>query len=155
MPYVDGNLSMLVIMPDAGTFDEFLSNFTPTRVNDIIGALTDQDVALGLPKFTFSTALDLKSVLTNLGMTDAFDEATADFSGIDGARDLFIQSVVHQAFINVDENGTEAAAATGIGFSLTSFPYNPVVFVVDHPFLFMIRDRETGLILFMGKVVGL
>ena len=108
-----------------------------------------------MPKFTFSTELDLGNLLRSLGMTGAFDPGHADFSGIDGRLDLFISSILHKAFISVDEKGTEAAAATAVIIGTTSFPVSQVTLTVDHPFLFLIRDRLTGLVLFLGKVVSL
>lgn len=155
VPYADGKLSMLVLMPAPGTFDTFLSTLTPTKLEDITNLLADSRIALALPKFTFNTGLDMGSTLQTLGMTDAFDPSKADFSGIDGSRDLSIDAVVQKAFISVSEQGTEAAAATGIIVIATSFPASSLPLTVDHPFIFMIRDRQTGLILFMGKVVSL
>jgi len=155
VPYEDGKLSMLVLMPAAGTFDTFLSTLTPAKLKDITNVLANRRIALALPKFTFNTGPDLGSALKTLGMTDAFDPYKADFSGIDGRRDLSIDAVVHKAFISVSEEGTEAAAATGIIVIATSFPGPSLPLTVDHPFIFLIRDRQTGLILFMGKVVSL
>ena len=88
-------------------------------------------------------------------MTAAFDPARADFSGIDGFRDLFVGAVFHQAFVSVDEAGTEAAAATAITVGVTGIVLPDLALTIDHPFIFLIRDRQTGLILFMGKVVSL
>ena len=156
IPYVDGNLSMLVLMPDPGTFDTFLSTLTPTKLDDITSQLTNTFIDLSLPKFTFSTAADLKTILSSLGMGDAFDPNSADFSGIDGLRDLSVSNVLHQAFISVDEKGTEAAAATAVIIGITaSVPPPALLLTIDHPFLFFVRDRQTGLVLFMGKVVSL
>ena len=101
-----------------------------------------------MPKFKFETGVGLKDALTALGMTDAFSDG-ADFSGIDGGRDLVVQSVIHKAIIEVDEKGTTAAAATGISVGTTSLP--PTL-VVDRPFLFFIRHNATGAI-FQGRVV--
>lgn len=154
--YAGDKFSMLVIMPDPGTFDEFLSSLTPTVLGDITNHLAAQEVDLSLPKFSFTKDAALGSILRLLGMIDAFDPGVADFSGIDGSRDLFINEVYHKAFISVDEHGTEAAAATAIGMSgVTSFPPPPLVLIIDHPFIFFIRERQTGLILFMGKVLSL
>ncbi|HYA86538.1 MAG TPA: serpin family protein [Nitrospirota bacterium] len=155
IPYAGNNFSMLVIMPDPGTFDAFLSSLTPTVLGDITNQLSAQEVALSLPKFTFTEVADLGSILQSLGMTDAFNPDTADFSGIDGKRDLFIQDVFHQAFISVDEFGTEAAAATAITISGTTEPAQPLSFTIDHPYIFVIREIKTGSILFLGKVVSL
>jgi serpin B len=155
MPYAGHDLSLLVVMPDPGTFDAFLSSLTPTVLDNITSQLAPNNVDLVLPKFTFTRDASMGGILRSLGMTDAFDPAAADFSGIDGNRDLYISGVFHKAFISVDEHGTEAAAATAIGMGATSIPVADVSITVDHPFLFFIRERQTGLILFMGKVVGL
>ena len=88
-------------------------------------------------------------------MPDAFDPDRADFSGMDGARDLFISDVLHKAFVAVDEKGTEAAAATAVIMELTSAPADePISFTIDRPFLYLIRDGQTGTILFLGRVVN-
>jgi len=155
VPYEDGKLSMLVLMPAPGTFDTFLSTLTPTKLKDITNLLADRRIALALPKFTFNTGLDMGSALKTLGMTDAFDPSKADFSGIDGSRDLSIDAVVQKAFISVSEKGTEATAATGIIIKTTDIPGSALPLTVANPFIFLIRDRQTGLILFMGKVVSL
>ncbi len=102
-----------------------------------------------MPKFEFATAVDLNDTLSAMGMPEAFSDG-ADFSGIDGARDLHVQGVIHKAIIAVDEKGTTAAAATGITVGTTSVP--PTL-VVDRPFLFFIRHNATGAILFQGRVV--
>ncbi|HRY61284.1 MAG TPA: serpin family protein, partial [Candidatus Fermentibacter sp.] len=92
-------------------------------------------------------------VLAGLGMAGAFDPSTADFSGMTGGRDLFVSDVVHKAFVRVDETGTEAAAATGVIMALTAMPQDqPVQFVLDRPFLFLIIDDLTGTVLFMGRM---
>jgi serpin B len=98
----------------------------------------------------------LGKMLASMGMSDAFDARRADFSPMNGSRNLFIGLVVHKAFVEVTEKGTEAAAATGVGMRATSAPIEPPkpeVFRADHPFLFMIRDQRTGAILFMGRLV--
>ncbi len=156
IPYAGNNFSMLVIMPDPGTFDAFLSSLTPTVLGDITNHLSTQKVALSLPKFTFTEVANLGSILKSLGMTDAFNSNTADFSGIDGDHDLIIQNVFHQAFISVDEFGTEAAAATAIVVGPGAAPPpQPLTFTIDHPYIFLIREIQTGSILFLGKVVSL
>jgi len=155
IPYAGDNLSMLVIMPDPGSFDAFLSALTPTVLGDITNHLTPQAVDLSMPKFTLTRASSLPPILESFGMTDAFDPTRADFSGIDGNRDLFVGGVFHQAFVSVDEEGTEAAAATAIIIGTTAFPSPILTLAINHPFIFLIRDRQTGVILFMGKVASL
>ena len=103
-----------------------------------------------MPRFSFESEFMLNEALKALGMTDAFSMA-ADFSGMNGNLDLYIQAVVHKAFIDVNEAGTEAAAATAVVMK-KGLP--PRAFVADHPFLFLIRDNQTGSILFMGRVVN-
>ena len=155
IPYAGEDLSMLVIMPDPGTLDVFLASLTPTLLADITNHLTIKRIDFSMPKFTFTRESSLGPILQSFGMTDAFDPNRADLSGIDGRRDLFVEAVFHQAFIGVDEEGTEAAAATAINIGTTSVPSPDLTLTIDHPFLFLIRDRQTGLILFMGKVVSL
>jgi serpin B len=106
-----------------------------------------------MPKFDFESSFDLGETLAAMGMPDAFTEL-ADFSGMTGNRDLLIQAVVHKAFVSVDEEGTEAAAATAVVAGLTSAPGDPVELIIDRPFVFLIRDDETGAILFLGRVVN-
>ena len=87
-------------------------------------------------------------------MSDAFQAGKADFSGMDGSQDLYITKALHKAYINVDENGTEAAAATAVAIGLTAIMANPVDLKVDRPFLFLIQDKPTGEILFLGRVTN-
>jgi serpin B len=155
LPYSGGKLSMLLIMPNAGSFDALLASFNAGMYSDIRSHLERKQLMLGLPKFTFNTILNLKSPLTALGMVDAFSKAKADFSGIDGQHDLFIDSVVHQAFIDVNENGTEASAATAVEMRPRFAVSKPIRLNIDHPFMFLLHDVQTGVILFMGKVVSL
>jgi serpin B len=107
---------------------------------------------LNFPKFEFETEISLATILAKMGMPSAFNDG-ADFSGMTGTKDLFISDVFHKAFVSVDEEGTEAAAATAVVMSVTSAPENPLRLEVDRPFLFLIRDIQTNSILFMGRVV--
>ena len=104
-----------------------------------------------IPKFTFDSKYYLKETLQKMGMPTAFSESAAEFSGMDGTRKLFIQTVIHQAFVDVNEEGTEAAAATGVTVEPTSLP---PTFRADHPFIFIIQDSENGNILFFGRVAN-
>ena len=106
-----------------------------------------------MPRFEYDSDFSLKEALAALGMPDAFTSA-ADFSGMTGNRELFISEVIHKAFVSVDEEGTEAAAATAVVMSLSAAPEEPVEFTADRPFVFLIRDNLTGTILFVGRVVN-
>ncbi|HEY8027374.1 MAG TPA: serpin family protein [Burkholderiaceae bacterium] len=159
LPYVGGNLAMLIVMPDAGTWAAYQSGLTLSSYNDLVSRLkTDDKLALSLPKFSLTGTPDFNAALQGLGMADAFDPAKADFSGIDGRRDLSIQTIFQQARVSVDEQGTDVAAATAATAGITAIEGDPapqISIVVDHPFLFFIRDRRTGTILFMGKVANI
>jgi serpin B len=134
------------------TFDAFTLGLTFDALETILAAPTSTRYLLSMPRFKFQTALGLADVLGKLGMTDAFKPKVADFSGIDGGDDLFIQAVIHQATIAVDEKGTTAAAATAIGVGTDAIALGESL-VVDRPFLFAIRDDATGTILFLGRVL--
>jgi serpin B len=105
-----------------------------------------------MPKYEFEAEFRLPDALRQLGMVEAFT-SQADFSGMTGGRDLFISDVLHKAFVSVDESGTEAAAATAVIMKLTAMPAQPIQVDVNRPFVFLIRDIETGAILFMGRVL--
>lgn len=150
LPYDGGELSMVLILPPQGGLDAFEASLTPARLTTILGGLSTHSVAITLPRFKIESSLSLGEQLDKLGMPDAFSEA-ADFSGIDGKRDLSISAVVHKAFVDVSETGTEAAAATGVVVGVTSAP-PPAEIHLDHPYLFLIRDNATRTILFLGRV---
>jgi serpin B len=152
LPYDGRELSMVILLPAEGGFDAFEDALDAGQVDGILGALGRQEVALTMPKFEIESDLDLGQVLAEMGMPDAFSMA-ADFSGMDGTDLLFIKEVVHKAFVAVDEAGTEAAAATAVIMQLKGMPGQPVEVTVDRPFLFLIRDIETGAILFVGRIV--
>jgi serpin B len=152
LPYVGGKTSMVILLPEEGQFNTFEESLDSPRVEQIISALQMQNVRLSMPKFEFESAFSLKEILAEMGMPKAFDQA--DFSGMDGKMDLFISEILHKAYVSVDEEGTEAAAATAVIVSLTALPEAPIEMTLDHPFIFMIRDIETGTILFMGKVMN-
>jgi serpin B len=155
IPYENGDVSMLILLPDEGQFQAAEGALGPEMIRGILDGLAQSSVILSLPRFTYESAFGLNDALSAVGMTDAFDPDRADFSGMDGARDLFIGSVLHKAFVSVDENGTEAAAATAVIMELTSaMPGEPIVFAVDRPFIFLIRDNQTGSVLFVGRVVS-
>jgi serpin B len=144
---------MLVLMPDPGSMPGFEQWLTPDRLAALASKVPYQEVQLSFPKFKIEASISLAEAFKSMGMLDAFDPSSADFSGMDGARDLFIQAILHKAFVNVDEAGTEAAAATAVMVGATAMRAEPVKVAIDHPFLFVLRDRTTGTILFMGRVV--
>jgi serpin B len=151
LPYGLSGVSMLLLVPPAGQFEAFESSLNAERVDAIVKGLGRWAVTLSMPKFDFESSFDLGETLAMMGMPDAFSDL-ADFSGMTGTRELFISAVVHKAFISVDEEGTEAAAATAAVGSLYSMPEHADL-TVDRPFVFLIRDYETGAILFAGRVV--
>jgi serpin B len=153
LPYQGGNVSMLVLMPDSGSLPGFEKSLTPDRLAALASKIPVQNVQLSFPKFKIEASVSLAEVFKSMGMLDPFDPSAADFSGMDGARDLFIQAIMHKAFVDVNEAGTEAAAATAVMVGATSMRAEPVTVTIDHPFLFVLRDRTTGTILFMGRVV--
>jgi serpin B len=151
LPYDGHELSMVILLPEAGEFEPFEDSLDAERVNGILRDLAYRQVALTMPKFEFESEFDLANTLAAMGMPDAFTSA-ADFSGMTGARDLFISDVIHKAFVSVDEAGTEAAAATAVVMKFSAAVEEPVEVAVDHPFIFLIRDIRTGTILFVGRV---
>lgn len=154
LPYVGGECSMVVIVPEAGGFGRFEEGLTAEKISEVLGALKPAEVILTMPKFEFESKLGLKEQLSGLGMADVFAPGKADLTGISTSGDLYVSDVFHSAVVTVDEKGTEAAAATAAAVGITSAPVEqPVRLTVDRPFLFLIRDNQTGAILFMGRVV--
>ena len=153
LPYDGEELSMVILLPATGRFDGFASALDAQRVASILKDTNPQEVHLTMPKFTYESGFRLKETLAAMGMPDAFLYGVADFSGMDGTRILFIDDVIHKAFVSVDEAGTEAAAATAVVVARAA-PTPPKEVTIDRPFVFMIRDIETGAILFVGRVVN-
>jgi len=150
MPYEGGDLSMLVLLPKTGFgLSDLEKDIGPSLLNEIRGGLREQTVDVYMPRFELRTDYELSDALKEMGMASAFSGGIADFSGMDGTRDLFMDLVAHQAFVRVDEGGTEATAATGVVVILGIHK----TFRADHPFLFIIQQTETGNILFMGRVI--
>ena len=151
LPYVGGSTSMLMIIPDAGAFETVESDLSSALIQKVVDKLGSKAVNIQMPKFDITSGFSAKKMLSELGMTSAFDPDEADFSPMSPAEKLFIQNVQHKAYISVDEEGTEAAAASAAGMGITSMPeYTDVT--VDRPFIFAIRHKESGAILFMGRV---
>jgi serpin B len=140
-----------VIVPEAGTFGAFSQSLDGPTLRRVMSGLNTTQVNLAMPKFSFRSKAQLKDALSEMGMPIAFTDR-ADFSGITKQAPLEIADVIHQAFIAVDEKGTEAAAATAVVMRETSAPLEVIQLTIDRPFLFVIQDDETGAILFMGRV---
>jgi len=149
LPYQGEELSMVILLPELKKFKEFERALDAERLEGILRELRCWELHLVMPKFSFSSGFSLKETLSGLGMPRAFSPE-ADFSGMDGTRDLWLNEVYHEAFIKVDEWGTEAAATSGVVGSW-GLPYE---LRIVHPFIFLIRDLRTGAILFMGRVIN-
>jgi serpin B len=155
MPYVGESLSMAFLVPDEGRFEAVETGLDADALADALAKLEVAEVALGLPRFEFSADFDLVPHFKALGMRAAFDADLSDFSGIHGGADprLHITGIFHEAFVAVDEEGTEAAAATGVVGGTDSAPSYDVSLHIDRPFLFAILDEPTGTVLFLGRVL--
>ena len=154
--YKDNKASMVILLPNTSDGISELGKSSDYKYyQEIIEGLQSTDVHLSLPKFKMDLQLELRSTLSQMGMPLAFSPDGADFSGMTGSRDLYISKVIHQAFVNVDEKGTEAAAATAVVMEMTAIrnPAEPKIFNANHPFIFLIKDNTTGSILFMGKIM--
>nr|XP_055067501.1 leukocyte elastase inhibitor-like [Misgurnus anguillicaudatus] len=156
LPYVGKNLSMFIILPNeieddttglqklekTLTYEKLMEWTKPDNMNL-------QEVQISLPKFKLEETYDMKNLLVKLGMLDAFDKGKANFSGM-SPQNLVVSEVIHKTFVEVNEEGTEAAAATGVGMMLRCYTF-PEIFNADHPFLFFIRHNPTNTILFYGR----
>jgi serpin B len=155
LPYKDGPLEMVVLLPnEPAGLAKLEEKLSPKMLEEWLSAADSKKVKLWLPKFESKWKKTLNETLAAMGMPDAFTRGKADFSGITDAESLFIDKVIHQSYVAVDETGTEAAAATGIAIRATSAAIDkPAEFKADHPFLYLIRDRKTGAILFLGRML--
>lgn len=156
LPYESGgsrDISMLIILPKGDSLAEIENSFDIAMYNDMRNRLVEKRVKVFIPRFSLETKYFLPRVLSSMGMPLAFTSG-ADFSGMDGRGGLFITNIIHQAFVEVNEEGTEAAAATAVVLAKGISPSEEKipVFRADHPFIFLIQDNETGNILFMGRV---
>ncbi len=150
LPYKGEEISMLILLPTEN-LDAIEPSLTAEKLNEYKSQMKETKLdSISLPKFEFDTKYFMADTLSNLGMPTAFNANLADFSGMTGKRDLFISFVIHQAYVKVDEKGTEAAAATAVGMS-TSVRLR-TDFRADHPFIFIIQEKENGNILFVGRV---
>ena len=157
IPYKDWDLSMIVLLPSGiAGLPALEQSITAAALQDWLGRLRPaHEVILTLPRFKMTQQFSLSGTLAAMGMSTAFNKETADFTGMTEKRGLYLSAVIHKAFVDVNEEGTEAAAATGVvgGRAMAiQRPQPPIVFRADHPFLFLIRERKSGGILFMGRV---
>lgn len=154
LPYSGNKLSMVILLPKENQKLEQLEKIlTANTIETWLGDLRKEKIDLFLPKFKIAYNLNLNDALKSLGMKDAFDE-TANFSGMTGYHDLYISRVLHKAFVDVNEEGTEAAAATAVIMEFKSMPSKSLIFKADHPFIFLIRDISTGNIVFIGRIMN-
>ncbi len=153
LSYGDGAFSLTIVMPEeAGLIGGLVGSLTPSRWQGIVDGLERSSMNVVMPKFKLEYELEMKDVLSSLGMGVAFAPSEADFSGIyDGRPPVYISKVKHKTFVDVDEVGTEAAAVTGVTIMPTSMP--PTV-TVDRPFVFAIREQASGTILFVGVMMN-
>ncbi|MDO4550934.1 MAG: serpin family protein [Planctomycetia bacterium] len=157
LPYKGDRLEMIVILPNkVNGLPDLEAQLSPEFFQNILRNLSRKEVKLWLAKFKLEESFELNEILGKMGMTDAFSSARADFSGMTGNRDLYLSAVVHKSFVDVNEEGTEAAAATAGIMMMRSMPrpQQEIIFKTDHPFLFGIRDTQTGELLFFGRVVN-
>jgi len=154
LPYKGERIRMVILLPAPGEFQAFEQSLDAGRFQAIVDSLQSEEIKLYLPRFSYRSSLELEKTLADMGMPDAFDPDRADLTGMyDRAREprnLYLSHVIHKAFVAVDEKGTEAAAATGIVAEIVSMPKEVRV---DRPFVFAIRDAQTGSILFVGRVL--
>ena len=154
LPYEGNDLSMIVLLPKKiDGLDEVEGSLNVKTLNQWLSGLRKHKVRVYLPRFKISSSFNLSNALTSMGMKDAFGEG-ADFSGVVEGKKLNISAAIHEAFVEVNEEGTEAAAATGVVMGITSAPSPPKVFRADHPFVFLIRENRFGSVLFLGRTVN-
>ncbi len=151
LPYKGNDLSMIIILPKENNISVVESQLNQLNLTKWINDLNEIEININIPKFKFETEYTLNDVLEDMGMKDAFIPGIADFSGMDNTTDLYISNVLHKAFVEVNEEGTEAAAATAVIVATKAITD---IFNADHPFVFLIRQEETGAIIFMGKIMN-
>jgi serpin B len=155
LPYAGNDLAMLILLPKkVDGLAEFERSLTAGSLAESLAKLRPHQVEVALPRFRMDSGFELASVLSDMGMPAAFGKA--DFSGINGRRDLFISAVIHKAFVDANEEGTEAAAATAVLVAPRAVvrPEPAVIFRADHPFIILIRHNRSGSLLFLGRVIN-
>jgi serpin B len=159
LPYVGRELSTLILLPKKKDgLAELENSLTGGALSEWLEDVRKQKVRVYLPRFKTMSEFILGDVLSSMGMSDAFSDPPADFSGMTGKKGLFMGAVVHKTFVDMGEQGTEAAAATSVSMIMEGVSRQPPpsvpVFRADHPFIFLIRDVKSGSILFMGRIVN-
>ena len=156
LPYASNQVSMLILLPSQiDGLAQLEQQLSPAFLSNVLAQMVQQPVEVFLPRFTMQSSFELTTTLAAMGMPDASTPGLADFSGIDGKKDLYLSHLFHKAWGEVNEAGTEAAAATVGVVGTTAFPEDgPPVFRADHPFLFLIRDTQTGSVLFLGRLTN-
>ncbi|HEX4070302.1 MAG TPA: serpin family protein [Planctomycetaceae bacterium] len=156
LPYVGDSLSLIALLPEKQDgLPGLEGRLTLGNWQKWMSGLVSQEVIVTLPRFKTTSQFELKPLLESMGIAAAFDPHAADFSGMTGDRTLYMSAVLHKAYVDVNEEGTEAAAATGVVMKTLAVrrrPVPPAVFRADHPFLFVIQDNRNGAILFLGRV---
>ncbi|KAK2176529.1 hypothetical protein NP493_660g05027 [Ridgeia piscesae] len=154
LPYVGDEVSMYILLPNSiNGLAALESQLTSAKLNNAISRMYSTKVDVSIPKFKMTLKVVLNNMLRSLGIEDLFVPNKADLSGMDGTRNLYVTQVIHKAYVDVNEEGTEAAAATGVVVGITSVGPRSKIFNADHPFLFFIREKVTGSILFSGRVI--
>ncbi len=152
LPYAGDNFSMIIILLSTKlSLDEFTASLTSDSLESILKGFNNQEINILIPKFKLSNGYQLKSILSKMGMPQPFTD-DADFSGMTSSNNLKVSDVFHKAFIEVNEQGTEAAAATAVVITMKSIGHD-TFFIANRPFLFLIKEKSTGTILFMGRIV--
>lgn len=154
MPYTGNELSMVILLPSNKFYglDILSSLLTPEKLRNLLSEMYPREVLVSIPKFHIEDSFELSSALNKMGMRTLFDPSRVDLSGFTGRREFTVDGVHHKSFIDVNEEGTEAAAATAVLASRTARPLGPAAFIADHPFMFFIQDNLSNVILFMGTV---
>ncbi len=155
LPFEGRRIEMVFLLPNqTDGLPALEASLVEPAFDSLLASLHSTEVQVLLPVFSLETAFDLKRPLETLGMPDAFDREKADFSRMTGSRDLFISAAVHKAFLEVNEQGAEAAAASAVVMAIRAAARPPLVFRADHPFLFLIHEASSGLVLFIGRYTG-
>ena len=150
LPYSGKEISMLILLPKDDKLDILQKSLTIDKLTELKNEMKERKIDVYMPKFKFETKYFMAEDLAQMGMPTAFDPIKADFSGMTGNKELYISKVIHQAFVEVNEEGTEAAAATAVVMLKSAMMSDR--FIADHPFIFIIQDKTTGTILFLGRV---